>query len=306
MIRVDESHTIISIGEFAFSDCSSLKTITIPESVTDIGVCAFDGTPWLTEKSSERPDHLVIVNNILLEAHDRTRDNYIIPNGITTIVDEAFGWCLSLKSITIPESVTKIGRNILVQCTSLTDITILNKTVSLYGKGASPVFTIAGDNYCILGDDSESDRGYSPCNSKTITIHGYTGSTAEQFAKLLDERKAEAGLNTVTFVALDGTGDTPTTPTNPSNPTTPTNPQQPTNPTNPTNPNNPTTPTNPSNPTQPSNPTNPSNPTTPTNPTQPTTPTKPLTQEQKTYKLLQKVKATKSMTVRKARAKPSK
>ena len=55
----------------------------------------------------------------------RSKDtNYIIPNSVTNIGDEAFDCCVSLTSINIPDSVTSIGRSAFSRCTSLTSINI--------------------------------------------------------------------------------------------------------------------------------------------------------------------------------------
>ncbi len=40
--------SVTSIGECAFWACTSLTSITIPDSVTSIGVCAFEGCKSLT------------------------------------------------------------------------------------------------------------------------------------------------------------------------------------------------------------------------------------------------------------------
>lgn len=62
-----------SIGDYAFGDCSSLTSITIPNSVTSIGRGAFEGCSSLT----------------CIE----------IPNGVTSIGDYAFNYCSSLTSV---------------------------------------------------------------------------------------------------------------------------------------------------------------------------------------------------------------
>lgn len=54
-----------------------------------------------------------------------------IPNGVTSIVNEAFAYCSSLTSIIIPNSVTAIGENAFAHCSSLTSITIPNGVTSI-------------------------------------------------------------------------------------------------------------------------------------------------------------------------------
>lgn len=62
--------SVTEIGNSAFNNCSKLIRITIPNSVTEITFDAFWGTPWLGKKRSEHADHLVIINNILIDGNE--------------------------------------------------------------------------------------------------------------------------------------------------------------------------------------------------------------------------------------------
>ena len=88
------------IGWWAFSDCTGLTSITIPNSVTSIAHGTFYGCSGLT--------------------------SITIPNSVTSIEDNAFFGCTGLTSITIPNSVTSIGGSAFYGCTGLTSITIPN------------------------------------------------------------------------------------------------------------------------------------------------------------------------------------
>ena len=104
-----QEYNVTSIGRFAFYECSSLTSITIPNSVTSIGYSAFKGCSSLT--------------------------SITIPNSVTYIGESAFNGCSSLTSITIPNSVTEIGYSAFYSCSSLTTIEIPNSVTSI-GKWA--------------------------------------------------------------------------------------------------------------------------------------------------------------------------
>ena len=82
--------SITSIGGSAFYDCSSLTSVTIPDSVTSIGKYAFEDCTSLTSVT--------------------------IGNGVTSIGGRAFYGCNSLTSVTIPDSVTSIGSSAFYGC----------------------------------------------------------------------------------------------------------------------------------------------------------------------------------------------
>ena len=89
---------VTSIGNEAFRKCTSLTSVTIPNSVTSIGHGAFS---WCQDLTS-----------------------VTIPEGVTSIGDSAFSECKSLTSITIPDSVTSIGDYAFESCSSLTSISL--------------------------------------------------------------------------------------------------------------------------------------------------------------------------------------
>ena len=96
---VNISKGVKSIGESTFDHCSKLKTINLPNSVTSIGERAFS---WCTSLTS--------VN---------------IPDSVTSIKKETFIGCSSLKSISIPENITNIGKSTFSCCNNLKDIEFL-------------------------------------------------------------------------------------------------------------------------------------------------------------------------------------
>ena len=89
-------NSVTEIGDYAFEYCSALTSVTIPNSVTEIGDYTFEYCRALTSVT--------------------------IPNSVTKIRDLAFAGCSALTSVTIPNSVTEIGDRAFSGCINITQI----------------------------------------------------------------------------------------------------------------------------------------------------------------------------------------
>ncbi len=104
------------IAQYAFYNCTALKSVTIPESVTGIGDYAFAYCDGLTS---------VTIGNGVKSIGDFAFSgcinlaSIVIPNGVTSIGNWAFGYCNRLTSVIIPESVTSIGDMAFAECNTL-------------------------------------------------------------------------------------------------------------------------------------------------------------------------------------------
>ncbi len=114
---------VTSIGDHTFSGCTGLTSVDIPSSVTSIGYSAFSSCSGLTS---------VIIPNSVISIGQYAFYNcsgltsVTIPNGVTSIGDYAFYNCRSLSSITIPDGVTSIGSYAFHYCSCLKSIYLPN------------------------------------------------------------------------------------------------------------------------------------------------------------------------------------
>ena len=120
------------IGGYAFKGCSSLTSVTIPNSVTSIGDSAFEACSSLT--SVTIPNSVTSIGGFAFSSC-RSLTSVTIPSSVTRIGGYAFKGCSSLTSVTIPNSVTSIGDSAFEACSSLTSVTI-SKSVSSIGRNA--------------------------------------------------------------------------------------------------------------------------------------------------------------------------
>ena len=116
------------IGKAAFYKCERLITLTIPNSVDSIGESAFSGCTGLT--SVTIPYFIIKIERGTFENCNRLK-SVDIGNYVTHIGSNAFQNCSSLTSITIPNSVTSIGYDAFSGCSGLTSIMIPNSVTSI-------------------------------------------------------------------------------------------------------------------------------------------------------------------------------
>ena len=148
--------SVTRIGDGAFSDCTSLTSINIPDGVTSIGDSAFDGCSSLTS-----------IN---------------IPDGETSIGWRTFCGCSSLTSINIPNSVTSIGYCAFSDCYNLSDVFYSNSDTewnNISIDSSNDYLASANIHYNTSSDDySETSRTEADCTTDGVIEykcpHGYT------------------------------------------------------------------------------------------------------------------------------------
>lgn len=136
---------VTRIGDYAFYGCTDLTSVTIPDSVIELGAKPFIGCEKLTAFTVS-PEHpaLAVIEGVLFEKATKTlicypmgkaQSSYAIPQGIQCIGEGAFYKCQNLNGITIPDSVTTIGDSAFFWCTGLTDVIIPDSVTAIGNDG---------------------------------------------------------------------------------------------------------------------------------------------------------------------------
>lgn len=137
-----KKYKVTSIESYGFSYCKKLQSVTIPASVKSIDFVTFTGCASLSKIVVSKDNKNYLSKNAVL--FNKTCDTllavpksftvYTIPNTVRHIGDIAFGNCINLKSIVIPNSVTSIGREAFMGCSPQNFV--IPASVTTIGAGA--------------------------------------------------------------------------------------------------------------------------------------------------------------------------
>ena len=173
-------YSVTIIGNNAFFDCSSLQSVTIPESVTSIGDHAFSDCSSL--------------------------QSVTIPNSVTSIGDFAFSGCSSLQSVTIPNSVTSIGNNAFGRCGRLRSVTInSNPRIGADAFGGTPATVTMNLTASNVNEDKWTTFYNSDCNFQADENTTVYKATVDGSSLVLTE-VADRIVNSGTAVILKSSG----------------------------------------------------------------------------------------------------
>ena len=183
--------SLTNIDAFMFENCPSITTVTIPANVSEITINPFINCENLTEvKVSKDNGNYYSDSKYLYEKKTNkivsafnVGSSVTIPASVTRIGDWAFSDCDSLASVTIPDSVTSIGNYAFYGCTSLTSVTIPDSVTSI-GSDAfynTPFYNNISNGEVYLGKVLYEYKGNMPANYSVIIKEGTVSISPRAF-----------------------------------------------------------------------------------------------------------------------------
>ncbi len=164
------------IGDFAFNDCTSLKTVTIPDSVIELLHGAFAFCEALEEAT--------------------------IGNGLKELSSEVFRGCYLLEKVNIGSRVVQIEDDAFLDCYALTEITIPENVLTIdmcAFRGNYYLEKVTISPYTVFIHDA----AFEDCEN--LTVYGYEPSAAKDYADKNGHTFVSLGASP--FVAYGFVGD---------------------------------------------------------------------------------------------------
>ena len=188
------------IDNYAFQDCTALRTVRIQEGLSGIGLQAFDGCSWLT--SVNLPDSVTNLwgnpfsncqrlssvdtsassrfrfnGGFLLSADGKTLYSVMtgtsgactVPDGVEMIAQYAAAKCVGVTEFVLPESLKSIGEDAFHYCSGLTRIELPAGVLSV-GRYAFRSCTYARELVLHGGITSMGEYAFADCGFRTVTV----------------------------------------------------------------------------------------------------------------------------------------
>ena len=137
LVEINLPETVTSIGAQAFQNCSNLVEINLPETLTSIGGTAFGNCTKLVIDTIYLPNLSGTMNRWRDSSNKGINARHITSLGsVTSLSSGALsGWNL-LEDVVLPETVTSIGQQAFYNCSNLVEINLKNPTPPSFGASA--------------------------------------------------------------------------------------------------------------------------------------------------------------------------
>ena len=165
--------SVTNIGACAFVLCTNLTNVAIPNRVTSLGDCAFYDCSRLAQITI--PNSIISLGQCVFVGC-RGLTNVTIPNSIVSISYATFFGCANLTNVTIPSSVTNIGFQAFFGCSGLTTVTIPASVTTIEG-GVFNSCTNLTNAYFEGNAPGGGPDGSVFANSSKATIYYRAGTT---------------------------------------------------------------------------------------------------------------------------------
>ena len=176
MTSVTIPESVKSISDHAFYRCESLTSVTLPGGLITIEDSAFMDCSSLSSISI--PGSVTTIGPFAFDECGLT--SFTVPDSVTEMGRSAFLGCASLQSFTFNSTMAAIPDSILRNCTSLTSVSVPANVTSIgytsFG-GCSALSAVVIENR----DCAIAEKAF--LNDDKLTLHGYRGSTAETYAE---------------------------------------------------------------------------------------------------------------------------
>ena len=173
--------SVSKIGMGAFYHCGDLERISIPSSIETIESYAFDSTKWMQDflqRKTGDSDYLIVGDGILL-AYRGNAAKVEIPYGVKTIGPRAFADHQEIVSVVIPANVRSIDTEAFMGCNGLSSVILSSGLEEIHDRA----FSGCPLTYIKIPDTVKS-MGVS-CFDKTGTVQENNDAVIEFTSMLL-------------------------------------------------------------------------------------------------------------------------
>ncbi len=214
MSKIDIPDEVI-IGDYVFSGCSSLTSITASSNstyYTTVDGALYDKTATellicpAGKSTIYMPNIIKIIASDAFEGCDKIT-SLTLPDTVTSIGDNAFWGCTNLKEIVMPNTITSIGASAFLNCSSLEEINlpagVTNVSIEMFA-GCSSLEKLIVPTNCQLVYDSD---GEVELTFNNLTVKYVDGGKITENLPRLKQYFPEITFDSFIYGDLDGDGN---------------------------------------------------------------------------------------------------